>query len=137
MASDPPGSGHVEAGVASADAIAAVVREFIQLTLQHFALAGAELAESGAGLGWAAALSIIAFLVGFVGLILLCAGGALALALVLPSWAAFLLVGGAILLAAGGLFLFARAQSRRCTLVPERAIASLRQNLSDLGEQWR
>jgi hypothetical protein len=137
MASDPPTSGHVEAGVASVDAVAAVVREFVQLILQHVALAGAELAESSAGLGWATAFSIIAFLVGFVGLILLCAGGALALALVLPIWSAFLLVGGAILLAAGGLFLFARAQSRRCTLVPERALASLRQNLSDLGEQWR
>ena len=137
MTADPATSEQSEAEDTTAETLSVVAREFVQLMLQHLTLAGAELAESGAGGGWAIVTTAIALLVGFIGLILLLAGAALALAIVLPLWAAFLSVGAATLLTATGFFLFARAQSRRCTLVPQRALASLRQNLSDLGEQWR
>ncbi|HEX3952314.1 MAG TPA: phage holin family protein [Stellaceae bacterium] len=109
----------------------------VKLLLQHWNLATAEWADSAGRLGTAALFAVIAVLLGFVALILLFAGGALALALVMPLWAAFLAVGGAMILAAIVLLLLARAQSRRCTLVPHRALASLSRQASELGGDWR
>lgn len=115
--------------------IAAIVTEFARLLAQHWALARAELVDSGIALGVAGVAAVAALVVAFLGAAMLLAGAALALALVVPLWAAFAIIGAAALLIAGGLLLFARARSRRCTPVPRRAIASLRQNLVELGER--
>jgi hypothetical protein len=106
------------------------------LIVQHWSLAGAELAASGATVGAAAGLTIGAVLLGFIGAILILAGAALALATLMPVWLAFLCVGAATMLAAGLLLMRARARSRDCTLVPRRTFASLRKHLAELGEPF-
>ncbi len=117
------------------DRIAAALGDFVRLILQHWVLARAELAAGGAALGSATLFVILALLLVGVALILLLAGAALALAIVLPIWVSFLCIGAATLAAAGLLLLLARARSRRCSLVPHRAIASLQTHLAELGEQ--
>jgi hypothetical protein len=116
-------------------AITAALAEFVRLLMQHWALAQAEMADGGASFALAALFTMAALLVALLGLTLMLAGAALALAVVVPVWLAFLLVGGATALAAGGLLLLARRQSRRSTLLPRRAMASLRRNIADLGSQ--
>lgn len=118
------------------DPIAAVIGGLVRLLLQHWTLACAEIADSSAGLGMATLFILAALLTGFLAMALLLSGAALALAIVVPVWLAFLLVGGATMLAAGGFLLLARRQSRRCALVPHRALVSLRKNLTELAEQW-
>lgn len=115
--------------------IAAVAADFARLLTQHWSLARAELIDSGIALGVASLSAVAALVIAFLGVAMLLAAAALALALVVPLWAAFAIVGGAALLLSGGLLLFARARSRRCTPVPRRAIASLQQNLVELGDR--
>jgi hypothetical protein len=131
-----PGVAGSRARATIADTIAAAIGELVQLILQHWSLAGAEWAATGARFGAAAGLTIGAVLLAFIAAILILAGAALALALVLPVWLAFLCVGGATLLAAGILLMLARARSRECTLVPRRTLASLRKHLAELGEPF-
>lgn len=123
-------------GGAGGESIAAIVGEFVRLIAQHWDLAQAELADSGAGIGRAILYALAALLVGIIALVILLAGVALALAIILPPWLAFLAVGAAAMLMTLGLLLMARRQSRRCAFLPRRAIASLRRNLSELAEEW-
>ena len=99
-------------------------------------MAQAELADSGAGLALAILYGLAALLVGILALAIGLAGVALALAMILPLWLAFLAVGAAAMVVALGLLLMARRQRRRCVLLPRRALASLRQNVSDLAGEW-
>jgi hypothetical protein len=115
------------------DSIVAAIGELVRLILQHWSLAGAELTASGASAGAAAGLTIGALLLAFIAAILILTGAALALAIVMPMWLAFLCVGAATMLAAGLLLMRARARLRDCTLVPRRTLASLRKHLAELG----
>ncbi len=134
---DPAASAGGSAARASiGDRAAAALGPLVRLILQHCALARAEFAASGAGLGAASLLAIVAVPLALIALTLLLVGAALALALVMPIWASFLCVGAATMAAAGLLLLLARARSRYCSLVPRRALASLRKQLAELGEQW-
>jgi hypothetical protein len=123
-------------GGAGGESIAAIVREFVRLIVRHWDLAQAELADSGAGLGLAIFYALAALLVGILAAAIVLAGVALALAMILPLWLAFLAVGAAAMVMALGLLLLARRQRRRCVVLPRRAIASLRQNLSELAGEW-
>jgi hypothetical protein len=118
-----------EADGRGADPISAVIGEFIGLMLQHGTLARAEMSGSAASFGLAVLFALAALLIGFLGLTLLLTGVALGLAEIVPPWAAFLLVGTAVVLAAGALWWLSRARLRRCTLLPRRAITSLRDQL--------
>lgn len=115
--------------------IGLIVTELARLIAQHWALARAEMAASGAALGRTGIFALGGVVTAFLGLAMVLSGAALALALVVPQWLAFLIVGAAVLLLAGGLGLLARAQSRRCAAMPHRAIASLQKNLAELGDQ--
>jgi hypothetical protein len=131
-----PGDAGSRAGATIGDTIVVAIGELVRLILQHWSLAGAEWAATGARLGAAAGLTIGALVLAFIAAILILAGAALALAIVMPVWLAFLCVGGATLLAAGLLLLLARARSKDCTLVPRRTLASLRKHLAELGEPF-
>jgi hypothetical protein len=83
-------------------------------------------------------------LFGVAGVLALYGGGAvvaglvLALALVLPAWAAGLVLGGAILLVAGITALVGRGQLRRAAPpVPDRAVASVREDLEVIRQHAR
>jgi hypothetical protein len=131
-----PGMADARTGATIGDTIVAAIGELVRLVLRHWNLAGAELAASGAGLGVAAGLTVGALLLAFIAAMLILTGAALALAIVMPLWLAFLCVGGATLLAAGVLLMLARARTRECSLIPRRTLASLRRQIAELGEPF-
>src|ERR1700693_460056 len=96
-----PGAAGPRARATIGDTIAAAIGELVRLILQHWSLAGAEWAATCARFGAAAGLTIGAVPLVFIAAVLILAGAARALAIVLPVWLAFLCVGGATLLAAG------------------------------------
>ncbi len=88
----------------------------------------------GLGAGMAGAAGVIALFATGV----LIAAAVLALALVLPAWAAALVVGVALLLFAGGLALLGRGQVRRGSPpVPREAIESVRSDIAAVREKMR
>lgn len=100
------------------------------LVRQEIALAQAELMEGlsakaqAVGLGAAAGVLAL-FVVGFLGM----AGGA-ALSLVLPAWAAWLIVAGVFLVFLVIFLLVARSRMRAAPLVPQQSITSVKEDLS-------
>ena len=104
--------------------------EVKMLVSQEVELAKAELKEStqhagavGAGFGAAA-------LVGYLALAVLSVAAALALAEVLPGWAAFLIVGGILAAIAGIAFLVGRKNLAAMSPVPRKTIESLKEDMS-------
>lgn len=94
----------------------------------ELALARAEFDAKIHGLVTIAVSIVGGALVAFAGLVVLLEGGAAALAMVLPTWAALLIVGAVIVLVGG---LIARGALGRLSLqniTPERAIANVRQD---------
>lgn len=113
---------------------ALVVKDIVDgtqtLVRQEIALAQAELMEGlaakGQAVGLGAAAGVLAlFVVGFLGM----AGGA-ALSLVLPAWAAWLIVAGVFLLFLVIFLLVARSRMRAAPLVPQQAITRAKEDLS-------
>jgi hypothetical protein len=113
---------------------ALVVKDIVDgtqtLVRQEIALAQAELMEGlaakGQAVGLSAAAGVLAlFVVGFLGM----AGGA-ALSLVLPAWAAWLIVAGAFLLVLVIFLLVARSRMRAAPLVPQQSITRVKEDLS-------
>jgi hypothetical protein len=85
------------------------VKRLIQLEVR-LAVEGMKRQLRSSAVYAAAGLTGVLFLV--FGLLLLLVGGALALALVLPLWASFLIVGGGVILVGGGLAAAAAAGIR-------------------------
>jgi membrane protein implicated in regulation of membrane protease activity len=77
-------------------------------------------------------------LVALFGLAVLVTAAILALALVLPAWAAALVVGGALLLLAGLLALLGRRQMQKASPpVPRESIESVRKDIAVVKESMR
>ena len=108
-----------------------IVRLEIELALLEIKR---KLVRIAVGIGLGAGAAVVAlFAVGF-----LAAGGAAALALALPVWAALLIVGGALLVGAIVLVLFARISLRKGTPpVPEEAIEEARKTTETLRADGR
>ena len=113
---------------------AAVVKDVVggtqTLVRQELQLARVELLEGltakGRAAGLAGAAGVLGlFVVGFLGL----AGGA-ALDLVLPTWAAWLIVAGAFLLLLLILLLVARSKAGSAPLAPEKSKARLQEDVA-------
>ncbi|QFG27671.1 phage holin family protein [Actinomadura sp. WMMB 499] len=99
-------------------------------------LAVAELKDKGRHAGTGAGLFGGAGLVALFGVGVLLAAAVAAIALVLPVWAAALIVGGALMLAAGLLALMGRGQAKRATPAkPEQAAQEARQTVAELKER--
>lgn len=112
--------------------------QLTRLVRDEMQLAKAELEAKGKRLGFGAGL------LGLAGVLAIYAGGALLLgvvlllALVLPAWAAALIVGGVVAVVAGVLALVARGQLRRAAPpVPEEAMSSVRQDIQAVRESAR
>jgi MFS family permease len=112
--------------------------QLTRLVRDEMQLAKAELEAKGKRLGFGAGL------LGLAGVLAIYAGGALLLgvvlllALVLPAWAAALIVGAAVAVVAGVLALVARGQLRRAAPpVPEEAMSSVRQDIQAVKESAR
>lgn len=100
------------------------------LVRHELQLAQAELMEGltakGQAAGAAGAAGMVGlYVVGFLGL----AGGA-ALGLVLPAWAAWLIVAGVFLVLLIGLLLFARSRARSASLSPEKSKARVQEDVT-------
>jgi apolipoprotein N-acyltransferase len=86
--------------------------------------------KGAAAFGAAAVMGL--FLVGF-----LAAAAAAALALVLPSWAALLIVAGVFLLAAVVAVMIGRARMKSPPIAPEKAKANLKEDVEWARAQLR
>lgn len=108
-----------------------IKRDLTDLVKTEVALAKAELADDAKAAGIGAGMFAGAALLGFFALMLLLIAGALALALVLPYWASFLLVGGVLLLLAGVLALVGKGRISKVK-APERTIATAKSSVQAL-----
>ncbi|GAA2037734.1 hypothetical protein GCM10009756_33140 [Pseudokineococcus marinus] len=108
-----------------------IKRDLTDLVRTEVALAKAELADDAKAAGIGAGLFAGAALFGFFALMLLLVGGALALALVLPTWASFLIVGGVLVLLAGVLALVGKGRISKVK-APERTIATAKSSVQAL-----
>lgn len=101
------------------------------------ALARAEIVDKFAELGIGAGLVAVAGALAFAGLLYLMAAAMIGLAMVVPLWAAALIVGGVALLIAGALAMVGRAKMRANDLVPTRTIKTLRDDAVWAREQMQ
>ncbi len=106
-----------------------------QLVRDELQLALAELKQKGKRAGIGAGLTGAAGLISLYGLAALLVAVIAALALVLPVWAAALIVGGVLLVLAGGLGLAGVGQVKRATPpTPDEAIASTKRDIQTVKE---
>jgi hypothetical protein len=128
---DPAGASTADLVRLAADQISRLVRDELQLAKVE--LSGkARRFGTGAGLfGAAGAIAMYGVAVVIAALILL-------LALVLPAWAAALIVAAVLLAVAGGLALVGRGQLRRATpATPEQTLGSVRADVQTVTEAVR
>jgi membrane protein len=74
---------------------------------------------------------------GLIALVFLATAGAWALALVMPNWAAWLIVGGVFLLLAGGAVLFGKARMRSPTFSPEETKRTVKEDVAWAKQQLK
>jgi uncharacterized membrane protein YqjE len=104
-----------------------------ELVRSELRLAQAELAQKGKKAGLGVGMFSAAGLLAFFGLATLITTAILALALVLPAWAAALIVAVVLFAGAGGVALAGRNKVQAATpATPERTIANVREDVSVL-----
>ncbi|MEU0770707.1 phage holin family protein [Streptomyces albogriseolus] len=107
-----------------------------RLARQEVALAKEELAEKGRRAGVGGGMLGAAGAFGYAGLLALAATGIVALDLVLPLWAAALIITGVLFVIAGMLALAGRGQLRRATPPkPERTLGSVKADVEEIKER--
>ncbi|MEU1041265.1 phage holin family protein [Streptomyces sp. NPDC005551] len=107
-----------------------------QLVRQELHLAKEELAEKGRRAGRGGGMIGAAGAVGYVGLMALAGTGVAALSLVLPVWAAALIVTAVLLAIAAVLAVMGRGQLRQATPpTPEKALDSVKADVDEIKER--
>jgi hypothetical protein len=114
-----------------------VAGETVELVRQELALFKAELQEKLGRAGGGAALVGAGALIAYSGLLFLLLAAVFALALVLPAWAAALIVGVLVLGAGGALALVGKRRMRADAMAPERTMRSLREDGAWIKERFR
>jgi len=126
-----------EDGASIGTVLSELAGDFSLLVRQELALARAEVFGKFGQLRMGAVLLAASALIAFAGLLGVMGAGAAALAMVLPVWAAALIVGGGVLLTAGILGAIGASRMRADSLVPQRAVRSLRRDAEWAAEQVR
>jgi hypothetical protein len=124
-----------ERGIASL--FADLARESTRLLRQEIALAKSEMTAKVAQFGIGAGEIVAGALILYGGFLVLLAAAVLGLSLVVPPWAAALIVGGVVLLAGLGVVLKGRRDMRAETLMPGRTLRTLREDADWAREQMR
>ncbi|MEU8801858.1 phage holin family protein [Spirillospora sp. NPDC048819] len=126
--------GDHEAGMG--ELVRQATRQVSELMRAELRLAVAELKDKGRHAGTGAGMFGGAALVALYGLAVLLAAAVAAIALVLPVWAAALIIGGFLMLVACVLAVVGRAQTRRATPAkPEMAMDGAKQTVAELKER--
>jgi len=126
-----------EEGASIGAVLSELADDFSLLVCQELALARAEVFGKFGQLRMGAVLLAASALIAFAGLLGVMGAGAAALAMVLPVWAAALIVGGGVLLIAAILGAIGASRMRAENLVPRRTVRSLRRDAQWAGEQVR
>jgi membrane protein len=92
-------------------------------------LARQEITEGVTAKTKAAGAMAAAGLLGLIAVVFLATAGAWALSLVMPNWAAWLIVGGVFVLLAGVAFLFGRARMKATPLAPEKTKQTVKEDV--------
>ena len=125
----PAADGHPSVG----ELISRATEQISLLARQEVALAKEELAEKGRRAGRGGGLLGAAGAVGYAGLLVLAGAGVAALSLVLPVWAAALIMTGVLFALAGLLALIGRAQLRHATPpTPQATLGSVRADVEEI-----
>ncbi|HEX2150567.1 MAG TPA: phage holin family protein [Stellaceae bacterium] len=114
-----------------------VAGETVELVRQELALFKAELQEKLSKAGIGAALVGAGALIAYSGWLFLLLAAVYALALVVPAWAAALIVGALVLGIGGVLALIGKSRLRADALTPERSMRSLREDQAWIKERFR
>lgn len=113
------------------DLIRSLVADLVSLARHEADLVKIELKHKASTAGVAAGLIAVAALVGFFGVATLIATAVLALAIVLPAWAAALIVGVVLMVAAAALILAGRARIRAATpFTPKRSLDAAQEDIA-------
>ncbi|GAB3983168.1 phage holin family protein [Plantactinospora veratri] len=122
----------------TAELVQRATEQVSRLVRDELALARMELAEKGRHAGIAAGLFGGGALLALCGLGVLVAGAVLGLALVIPAWAAALVVAGALFIVAGIFALLGRGQVRRAVPpMPKATAESLRADVRTVASAVR
>jgi len=114
-----------------------VAGESVELLRQELGLFKAEMQEKLSRAGISAALLGAGALVAYSGWLFLLLAAVYALALVLPPWAAALIVGVLVLAIGGVLALVGKNRMRADALAPERTMRSLSEDRAWIKERFR
>ncbi|MBC2866452.1 phage holin family protein [Streptomyces mexicanus] len=129
-------NGHPTGQRSVGDLVHQATEQLSLLVRQEVALAKEELSAKGRRAGRGGGLLGAAGAFGYVGLFALAGAAGAALSLVLPVWAAALVVAGVLFLIAGALALTGRAQLRRIgPPTPQRTIGSVRADVEEIKER--
>jgi len=141
MAVDPDAPEVIEPGVKAERSISTLLSdlagETVELFRQELALFKAELQQklSRAGIG-AAALAAGA-LIAFSGWFFLLLAAVFAFMIIVPAWAAALIVGVLVVAIGGVLALIGKSRMRADALTPERTLRGLREDQAWIKERFR
>lgn len=128
----PVHDGHHTVG----ELVGRATEQLSRLVRQEMALAKEELAEKGRRAGRGGSLLGAAGAFGYAGLLALAGTAVAALSLVLPVWAAALIVTAVLFVIAGVLAAAGRSQLRRATpATPEETIGSVRADVEEIKER--
>jgi hypothetical protein len=128
--------GHPADGRPVGELVHQATEQLSLLVRQEMALAKAELTQKGRRMGRGGGLLGAAGAIGYVGLIALAGTGVAALSLVLPVWAAALVVTGLLFAIAGVLALAGRGQLRHAAPPrPEVTLGSVKADVEEIKER--
>jgi uncharacterized membrane protein YqjE len=129
------GTGKPVGDKSTAELVHDLTEQFSHLARTEMRLAVREVQEKAKHAGKGAANIGAAGVLAGYGVAIVFAGFVLLLALVLPAWAAAMIVGGALLVLAGIAVLVARSQFRKSTPpVPEEALADTKKDIQTVKE---